>query len=239
MRRLFSLILIAVMALALCACGKAAEPISSSAPPSSSDEEPHYTGPEPSDMIIYPSLNAVTPNADAKMLTADEVDLFGLNDEITQEDIPQIFGEPTDVIKEGNVSEYEKTIYVYDGMRFTFIDTLYGEPYAAPSLYVAEFTRDDLSYPRGIKLGDSLYDVVAKFPQERDYRSEAMYGVPMDKFTTGFAKLLDYDVITQEQGNYTLLICCGWWPTVCVNFDDDLKVKSVYIYYHGSDFGYP
>ena len=124
-------------------------------------------------------------------------------------------------------------------MRFTFIEALNGEPRGNPTLYVAEFTRDDLIYPRGIKLGDSLYDVVAKFPQERDYRSEAMYGVPMDKFTDGFAELLDYDTLTHEEGNYSLLLCCGWWPTVCVNFDDGLKVKSVYIYYNPNGLGYP
>ena len=238
MKRIVAFILIPVMLFLFCACGKAAEPVSSSAPPeSANDGQPHYTGPGPSDIIIHTKLNAVTPNADAKKMISEDVDLFGLTDEITQEDIPQIFGEPKDVIKEGDASTFEKTIYVYDGMRFTFNDKLYGEPYTATSLYVADFTRDDLTYPRGIKLGDSLYDVVAKFPQERDYRSEVMYGDPMDKYTTGFARLLNYDVLTQEEGNYCLLICCGLWPIVCINFDNNLNTKSVNILYHSNGIG--
>ena len=240
MKRIVAFILLPVMLFLFCACGKTAEPVSSSEPPESfNDGQPHYTDPGPSDIIIYPKLNAVTPNAGARKMISEDVDLFGLSDKTMREDLVRIFGEPKEVTKVGDVSGYEKTIYVYDDMRFTFIDALYGEPFSHPDLYVAEFRRDDLTYPGGVKLGDSLYDVVAKFPQERDYRSEAMYGDPMDKYTTGFARLLDYDTFTQEHGNYTLLICCGWWPTVCVNFDDDLKTESVYIYYHSNGIGYP
>jgi hypothetical protein len=46
-------------------------------------------------------------------------------------------------------------------------------------------------------------------------------------------------VLTQEEGNYELLISCGWWPTVCINFDGDLKTESIYIYYHSNGLGYP
>ena len=239
MKRIVAFVLIPIMLFLLCACGKIAEPVSSSGSPESSEERQHYIDPGPSDIIIYPNFNAVIPNAGARKMISEDVDLFGLTDQTIREDLVRIFGDPKEVIKEGDAGGYEKTIYVYDGMRFTFIDALYGEPFSHPDLYVAEFRRDDLTYPGGIKLGDSLYDVVVKFPQERDYRSEAMYGDPMDKFTTGFAKLLDYDVLTQDEGNYSLLLCCGWWPTVCINFDDDLKVKSVYIYYHSDGIGYP
>ena len=238
MKRIVAFILIPVMLFLFCACGKTAEPVSSSEP-SSEDEGRQRYDPGPSDIIIYPKLNAVTPNAGARKMISEDVDLFGLTDKTMPEDLTRILGEPKETIKEGDASGYEKTIYVYDGMRFTFIDRLHGEPFSSLGLYVAEFTRDDLTYPRGIKLGDSLYDVVAKFPQERDYRSEVMYGDPMDKYTTGFAKLLNYDTLTREEGNYSLLICCAWWPTVCINFDDNLNTKSVYIYYHSDGIGYP
>lgn len=238
MKKYIAILLTLALVLFASACGKEIQVVESgSEPPESSSEYP----PDwmiPSDMIIYPSLNAVIPNADAKMLTADEIDLFGLTSETTAEDLVQIFGEPKEIVP-NTLDSWGRVTYVYDNMRFTFIETLNDKPSNSPGLYVAEFTRDDLTYPRGIKLGDSLYNVIAKFPQERDYRSEAMYGVPMDKFTDGFAKLLDYDTFTQEHGNYTLLICCGWWPTVCVNFDDDMNVKSVYVYYHGNGLGYP
>ena len=240
MKRIVAFILIPVMLFLFCACGKAVEPVSSSAPPESfNDGQPHYTGPGPSDIIIHTKLNAVTPNAGARKMISEDVDLFGLTDKTMPEDLTRILGKPQETIKEGDASGYEKTIYVYDGMRFTFIDRLYGEPFSSLGLYVAEFTRDDLTYPRGIKLGDSLYDVVAKFPQERDYRSELMYGDSTDKYTTGFAGLHTCDTLTHEEGNYGLLICCGWWPTVCINFDDELNTKSVYIYYHSDGIGYP
>ena len=238
MKRIVALLLIPVMLFLFCACEKTAEPVSSSDPPeSANDGQPHYTGPGPSDIIIYPKLNAVTPNAGARKMISEDVDLFGLSDKTMADDLTRILGEPKETIKDGDVSYYEKTICVYDGMRFTFLDRLYGEPFDVPGLYVAEFTRDDLIYPGGIKLGDSLYDVVAKFPQERDYRSEVMYGDPMDKYTTGFARLLNYDVLTQEEGNYCLLICCGLWPIVCINFDNNLNTKSVYILYHSNGIG--
>ncbi len=203
------------------------------------DTVPHYLGEGPSDVIIYNKLYAVVPSAKSQKLAVDEVNLFGLTDKTTQEELVQKLGEPKETIKEGDEEGYEKSILVYDGMRFTFIEKLYGEPFSSPELYLAEFTRDDLTYPRGIKLGDSLYDVVANFPQERDYRSEVMYGDPMDKYAGPFAKLLNYNVLTQEEGNYELLISCGWWPTVCINFDGDLKTESIYIYYHSNGLGYP
>ena len=241
MKRFFSLLLAFAMALTLFACGKAPEPIASSSAPEASDEaQPHYTGPGPSDMIIYPSLNAVTPNADARKIISEDIDLFGLTDQTMQEDLVRILGEPEEIVP-SPLEQWDRETYVYNNMRFTFIKTLNDEPFTQPGLYLAEFTRDDLTYPRGIKLGDSLYDVVAKFPQERDYRSEAMYGDPMDKFTTGFAMLIDHDPLIYdesfEERDYSLLLCCGWWPMVYINFDDDLKVDSVYIFYHGDGLG--
>lgn len=240
MKRVLAYILVTVMLFLFCACSKPAAPASSSASPASSDEaQPHYTGPDPDDTIIYPSLNAVTPNADAKKLTADEVDLLGLTNKTTSEDLVQMFGEPREIVASSYMGDIGIETYVYDNMRFTFIRTVYDQPVNYNGIYVAQFKKDDLTYPRGIKLGDSLFDVVAKFPQDRDYRSEVMYGNHWDKYNAFFAKLLDYDTFTQEHGNYTLLICCNWWPTVCINFDDDLKTESVYIYYDGRDFGYP
>ena len=202
------------------------------------DTVPHYLGDGPSDMIIYTKLNAVIPSAKAQKLAVDEVNLFGLTGETTQEELVRILGEPKEILP-APLDNWGRKTYVYDDMRFTFIETLNDEPFTSTGLYVAEFTRDDLTYPRGIKLGDSLYDVVANFPQERDYRSEVMYGNPMDKYAGPFAKLLDYDALTQETGHYELLLSCGYWPTVCINFDDELKTESVYIYYHGNGLGYP
>lgn len=238
MKRIIAFILIPVMLFLFCACGKPASPASSSEPPESSNSDQQSDmDPGPSDMIIYPTLNAVTPNADASKMLPEDVDLFGLTDQTMQEDLVRILGEPKEIVP-NPLDSWGRVTYVYDNMRFTFIETLNDDPFDSPGLYVAEFIRDDMTYPRGIKLGDSLYDVVAKFPQERDYRSETMYG-STSEYTTGFAKLLDYDVLTQEAGNYELLICCGWWPTVCINFDDDLKTESVYIYYHSNGLGYP
>ena len=202
------------------------------------DTVPHYLGEGPSDVVIYNKLYAVVPSAKSQKLAVDEVNLFGLTDKTTQEDLVQKLGEPKEILP-APLDNWGRKTYVYDNMRFTFIETLNGEPFPSPELYLAEFTRDDLTYPRGIKLGDSLYDVVANFPQERDYRSEVMYGDPMDKYAGPFAKLLNYNVLTQEEGNYELLISCGWWPTVCINFDDDLKAESIYIYYHSNGLGYP
>ena len=191
-----------------------------------------------SDIIIYNKLNAVVPSAKAKMLTADEVNVLGLTAETTQEELVQKLGEPKEILT-APLDNWGRKIYVYDNMRFTFIETLNDEPFNAPGLYLAEFTRDDLTYMRGIKLGDSLYDVVSNFPQERDCRTGTPYGDSTDKFSAGFAKLLNYDILTNEQGKYELFISCGWWPTVCINFDSDLKTESIYIYYHSNGLGYP
>lgn len=195
-------------------------------------------GPAQSDVVIYNKLYAVIPSAKAKMLTADEVTVLGLTAETTQEELVQKLGEPKEIVPYTE-EQYEKKAYIYDGMRFTFIETLNGEPFSYPGLYLAEFTNDDLTYMRGIKLGDSLYDVVSNFPQELDYRSGRLYGDKTDKFSAGFAELQTYDVLTLERGNYELFISCGWWPTVCINFDDDLKAESIYIYYHSNGLSYP
>lgn len=202
------------------------------------DQVPGSIEDKQSDIIIYNKLNAVVPSAKAKMLTADEVNVLGLTAETTQEELVQKLGEPKEILP-APLDNWGRKTYVYDNMRFTFIETLNGEPFSDPGLYLAEFTRDDLTYMRGIKLGDSLYDVVANFPQERDYRTGTPYGDNTDKFSAGFAQLLNYDMLTQERGNYELFISCGWWPTVCINFDGDLKTESVYIYYHSNGLGYP
>ena len=202
------------------------------------DQVPGSIEDKQSDMIIYNKLNAVVPRSDAKRLTLDDVDTFGLSADMLEEDVVAKLGPASEVREEDDDGEgrFGKKIYIYDGLTITFLKTLYGEPYM-DEIFSAEFTSPDKEYMHGIKLGDTLYDVVAKFPQDRDYRCGTPYGDPMDKYTDGYSVLQNIREYNRHNDDiYRLIVTVGYYPQVNFYFAEDLTLSSILIKYRNDGF---
>ncbi|MCR4563599.1 MAG: helix-turn-helix domain-containing protein [Clostridiales bacterium] len=182
-------------------------------------------------------LPYVTPNPDLEILTADEMKVYSLNEDMTEEDIVSLLGQPKEIKEEVLENIWGKKVYAYDGVNITFLTTLYGEP-LYDKIYSAVFTENITEFPRGIKIGDSMESVISKFPQERDkdYRiTGEIYGDGNYKFTKGFANVKDYYVNGECQvGEYEMYISCGYWPTLYLRFDKDLNVSLIAIVYRSN-----
>ncbi len=184
-------------------------------------------------------LPYVTPNPDLEILKAEEVTTYSLKEGMTENDIIKTLGEPKEI---EFVSEdgFNKKVYVYDGVKITFLKEYLGEAYM-DEIWSAEFTDKDAQFPRDIKIGDSLESILLKLPQERDkdYRLDGkVYGDGMYKFTDGFAyvdeQLKDGE---PQEGEYQLNVSCGYWPEIDFILDKDLNVESVTIFYTSSGIG--
>ena len=155
-----------------------------------------------------------------------------------EEDVVAKLGPANEVRVEEDDGEgmFGKNIYVYDDVTITFLKTLYGEPYM-DEIFSAEFTSPDKEYMHGIKLGDTLYDVVAKFPQDRDYRCGTPYGDPMDKYTDGFSVLQDIREYNRHNDDiYRLIVTVEYYPQVNFYFAEDLTLSSILIKYCNDGF---
>lgn len=184
-------------------------------------------------------LPYVTPNPDLEILKAEEVTTLSLKAGMDENDIINTLGEPEE-IEFKNEDGFNKKIYVYDGVRITFLKEYLDEPYM-DEIWSAEITDPDAVFPRDIKIGDSLESILKKFPQERDkdYRLDGkVYGDGMYKFTDGFASVREQEQNGEPQkGRYQLNISCGYWPEIDFILDNDLNVEKVIIYYISMGIG--
>ena len=184
-------------------------------------------------------LPYVTPNPDLEILKAEEVTTLSLKAGMDENDIINTLGEPEE-IEFKNEDGFNKKIYVYNGVRITFLKEYLGEPYM-DEIWSAEITDPDAVFPRDIKIGDSLESILKKFPQERDkdYRLDGkVYGDGMYKFTDGFASVREQEQNGEPQkGRYQLNISCGYWPEIDFILDNDLNVEKVIIYYISMGIG--
>lgn len=132
---------------------------------------------------------ADTPDADVKPFSYTEVaDVFYY----TEASLTDTFGKPQKISNEVD-SGQEAIEYDYGDMEFKL--AAFDE--SAPSVYEAELDNDKIPAPRGIAIGDSLDDVIAKFPQtsnetitEGDDTYKMLYGTFEYMGTFGY---IEYD----------------------------------------------
>lgn len=168
---------------------------------------------------------------EVKKITADEVKTYGISGDMKENDIVKLLGKPEKTVTESD-EIFTKKVYVYGSAEIVFNKEMYGEKLTdQEEIYCARFTDKNAEFPRGIKIGDSLYTVLNKLPREYDYRTGNIYGDPYNKLSTGSA------VIGYENGVLVLKISCGYWPLIKINFNENLKADLIEIVYNTDGIG--
>ncbi len=178
------------------------------------------------------SLKDIGLSDKADIVEKNEVNTYGIDGGMQEADIVKLLGQPKEIRDEGDETLGMKA-YVYDGVKISFIKTINGEEVSdMDDIYSAVFTDKNAEFVRGIKFGDSLYDVLEKLPREYDYRTGNIYGDPYNKYSKGHA------VIGYENNNkLTIKISCGYWPLIVFTFNSDLALDSATILYNTDGIG--
>jgi hypothetical protein len=150
---------------------------------------------------------------------AEEATFNGISVRTTQEELIAHLGEPLEIIEKPLDSALNTSTYVYEGVEYIFE----GESNTVSYIIV---TDAQLEYgPRNIRIGESLEDVLSRFPQEQDYRTHpnnCFYGE-----TTYLEK--GGAVYPDENGSVIIVVPQEVLPFMKIHFQDG--VVSRYIIY--------
>lgn len=153
--------------------------------------------------------------------SADEATFNSITLYTSKKELVKKLGEPFDIIEEDGEAYLPSTSYVYAGVEYVFEGDSDTVTYIMVTNYQWKYG------PRNIRIGDSFEDVLARFPQEQDYKThpESCFYGETTYHNEGGAVYLDYD------GNvdHIILVTKEVLPFMKIYFKDN-KVSNYVIY---------
>lgn len=120
-----------------------------------------------------------------------------------------------------HANEESTSYYEKDGVHYiNYVSTIY--------VYV----RSNLPSPRGIRVGDSFEDVMAKFPQEKNYLEDE-YGCFYGEYVylSDFGRVYgNYGRVLEQDGRREIWIATAEMPFMKLYFDHQNNLCSYYIF---------
>lgn len=152
---------------------------------------------------------------------ADEATFNGISTTTTKKQLIAKLGEPFEILVDDGKIYLPATTYIYAGVEYVFE----GESETISHIVVTNFQQKH--GPRNIRIGDDFEDVLARFPQEQDYKTHpesCFYGETTYNNESGA-------VYTDFEGNidHITLVTKDVIPFVKIHFQNNL-VASYAIY---------
>ena len=215
MKKCIALLLAVLLILTLAACGK--ERTKREQPTS---RAPHSSAAPPTVSATDAPIASITdaPKERIPYLKASEVVINGIAAGTTREELLQRLGPP----RNGNDADDCE----YDGVVFFMgINAARPDDRNADPVFAAEVTQPIAQTPRGIQVGDAFDEVMAKFPQEKDFRGEpdgSFYGTTSD---FGFP----FGYVREENGERSISIHTER-PILQIDFKNGVAVRIFVMY---------
>ncbi len=200
--------------------------------------------PQPECTLTYADLPEVTSEKGAEWLDDSEFAENGIKPGTDSAAMKAAFGEPV-----SSRGEYEQTldytVYQYDGVIYKFITGIFGQYgwEAKDRTYQAEFTKNLVTFPRGIKIGDSFKDALKKFPQEMDYKADSNGGLFYGDYWTKYGSVgwgavrIINDDFSIDNGVWILVVCDEYWPMLQVHFTEALIADKIVVQFSAYPYG--
>lgn len=177
--------------------------------------------------------NLYGENPAPEYFKGSEASYRGINGDSSSDDLGIILGAPVN-LEEEETEGYVSYVFEYEDASYYFYGSLLGND--KPGKYYLEYiaiNSGDYSLPRDIKLGDSFYSVMEKFPRDKDWLidpNNCFYGIStLDGFG---GACFSYEDENMTHFDTLVLVPTEYVPYFKMEFTDGILKSAMLVYIH-------